>query len=840
MESSYVPGSGPMSAEICVVGEAPGRQEEREGAPFVGQSGKLKREWIGAAGFNPGKIRFENVYPMFPEPDGFIGNVPQEVLEQWSQDLLARLDILSSVKLIVPTGNTALHALTGLKNITQRRGSLYWWEQNTGRRCKVVPTIHPAAVLREPKFEARCRADWRKIKWEVENIDVDVLQRTLITNPSDAQIEHWMHVLSTKPVSTPLAFDIETNPAKNTILCISFAYSATEAISIPFSKHHESFIRYMIAEDTHPKITQTGHYDCYWLAKKLEVLPLNWRWDTFALSHIRTPFGPHSLAYQASIYTREPWYKGGDEDTGEKSWRSDNWTTLLEYNAKDSAVTWEIGMHHIAHITAKGMLDIYLRDYQAMFMPMLKTMLHGIEMDMEELAETFDRLLSDAYKARDEAAKISGRNLFTFNTQAQETAWGIWTGVLDDLDPSVIKKLARSKKEYRDHIIEVEEKGISNEILQDVLYKHFKFPIKRKRSTKNPTTDEAALLELRTRFTGVSAYEDGLSLIDQVLAYRHKKKQSEFMDPARVDADGRFHFSYSFRPISTRLSSSKNPFNTGGNIQNVDRTLRHPFACDPGHILIARDLSQAESRIVDILSYNETRNKDMLERALAMPWERDVHRETGVKIFQKLPHEIDADERYVSKRAKHAGNYGMQARKLQEVLLKDGYIYSLKQCEQFILRCLEEDILAWQKSVRIQLMQSRTIHNAWGRSITWQYERFGDDLYREAYAWGPQSDIAKAVNHAWVKLDSWLIQERMQTKILFQLHDCLYFSAPHEEAWAVVAKSTEYMQEPHNYYGIMLSIPTELKISTRWDGPGMSWKKLPEREEFEACLTRCI
>ena len=360
--SIIVPGYGPMSAEICVVGEAPGRQEEAQGRPFVGPSGRLQDSWIRGAGLDPTHIRFENVVPYMP-PGGHIEAVPWEELSQWQEDLRVRLDELPGLRVIVATGNVALGTLLDIRpsmsKITQRRGSIYLWSQSNQRQVKVIPIIHPAAVLREEgersqegdfktkkNYEARCRMDWFKVAREVKTDAAHIPpSRDLRVQPS---LESWGHMVELLQAgSMPLAFDIETNPTQRKILCISFAADPFWAVSVPWSNGYKKGIRALLASES-AKITQNGHYDCYWLAQEGFVVN-NWQWDTMAMSCLLWPNEPHSLAYLASVLTNEPWYKGTDEDTGEKRWalnyleggHGDKWHALLEYNARDAAVTWE-------------------------------------------------------------------------------------------------------------------------------------------------------------------------------------------------------------------------------------------------------------------------------------------------------------------------------------------------------------------------------------------------------------------------------------------------------------------------------------------------------------------
>src|SRR5207253_11155800 len=133
-----------------------------------------------------------------------------------------------------------------------------------------------------------------------------------------------------------------------------------------------------------------------------------------------------------------------------------------------------------------------------------------------------------------------------------------------------------------------------------------------------------------------------------ILTHRKQEKLLSFLDPGKVDADGRFRSSYGFDPSTGRFSSSPNPMGTGDNAQNQDRRVRDTFLADPGCVLLRCDLSQAESRIVDMLTLHPAH----VARAHSQPWERDVHREAAAIVFDVSQESVTEDQRYLTKRAK--------------------------------------------------------------------------------------------------------------------------------------------------------------------------------------------
>lgn len=141
-----VPFSAPLGeTKVVVVGEAPGRVEDKEGKPLVGPSGKVARGWLANFGFNPLDAGYMNVVCCWPDrtPNG------REVAS-CRENLVAQLDLLSPSYVLV-LGGVALNALCPQKTrISEAHG--YWWKLSWHDSSRTfawaMATWHPAAVLR--------------------------------------------------------------------------------------------------------------------------------------------------------------------------------------------------------------------------------------------------------------------------------------------------------------------------------------------------------------------------------------------------------------------------------------------------------------------------------------------------------------------------------------------------------------------------------------------------------------------------------------------------------------------------------------------------------------------
>lgn len=138
-------GTGNPSAEIMFVGEAPGRDEDEQGEPFVGRAGQLLTKIIQAMGYERKDVYIANICKCRP-PD----NRPPEPDEVKSciQFLIRQAELIAP-KIIVCLGSTAVQNLLSTDaKITGLRGNLKTWQG-----IPVMPTYHPAFLLRNPNMK---------------------------------------------------------------------------------------------------------------------------------------------------------------------------------------------------------------------------------------------------------------------------------------------------------------------------------------------------------------------------------------------------------------------------------------------------------------------------------------------------------------------------------------------------------------------------------------------------------------------------------------------------------------------------------------------------------------
>jgi DNA polymerase len=162
----FVFGEGDPQARLMFVGEGPGRDEDLQGRPFVGKAGELLDKMIGAIGLTREQTYIANVVKCRP-PDN---RTPAPDEARTCLGYLRRQIELIQPTVIVTLGATPLRELVGVsEGITRVRGQ--WKRVKVGdREIPVMPTFHPAYVLRQYTQDVR-RAVWEDLKAAKDWID---------------------------------------------------------------------------------------------------------------------------------------------------------------------------------------------------------------------------------------------------------------------------------------------------------------------------------------------------------------------------------------------------------------------------------------------------------------------------------------------------------------------------------------------------------------------------------------------------------------------------------------------------------------------------------------------
>ncbi len=160
-------GEGILNGKICMIGEAPGGDEEKQGHPFVGKAGKNLTEFLKTVGLSRDDIYISNVVKLRPfrlsPKTGKPVNRPPSTQEKrfFIPFLLEEIDIVNP-EIVVTLGNVPLKAVMQQENITIGEVHGRVLTNKSGR--KVFPLYHPAAIIYNQSLISIYAEDLQKLK----------------------------------------------------------------------------------------------------------------------------------------------------------------------------------------------------------------------------------------------------------------------------------------------------------------------------------------------------------------------------------------------------------------------------------------------------------------------------------------------------------------------------------------------------------------------------------------------------------------------------------------------------------------------------------------------------
>ena len=156
---------GDMAAPVMIVGEAPGADEDRQGAPFVGRAGQLLDKMLAAAGLTD-RVLITNT--VFWRPPGNRTPSPEEQLA--CRPFLERAIDLVRPKLLLLVGAAAAKSMLDQKEgILALRGRWFEWRgRHADLEIPALPTLHPAFLLRQPAAKKKA---WQDLLMLIERLD---------------------------------------------------------------------------------------------------------------------------------------------------------------------------------------------------------------------------------------------------------------------------------------------------------------------------------------------------------------------------------------------------------------------------------------------------------------------------------------------------------------------------------------------------------------------------------------------------------------------------------------------------------------------------------------------
>ncbi len=780
----YVPGTGPREATLAIVGEQPGKDEVLRRKPFVGPSGKVLDSCLISAGIIRGQTYITNTIKSleFPLKHYLDTSKRTPVVSVEGRACIAELKeelLYVSPNVVVVTGNVPLFALCNRTGITKWRGSII--ESTLIPGLKVVPTIHPATVLRPKNVYLNkhlIQQDLACAKEQSAFPDLRLTPRKMIINPSFQDCVDYLSNLRTS--TSVIDFDIEVVNLE--LFCISFAKSEFEAISIPFIRGNENswspenemtlmrLIAQILENPYIPKRGQNLVFDSHFLLRKYGIAISGPIHDTMVAQKISLPDYPAGLDFITTEHTDMPYYKG----EGKKYMKvGGELETFWAYNARDSLATAAAHPNQIDQLIKQGNIPTYDR-HCILIPPLVYMMERGIKVDVEGM--------------------LAGR-------QAAERE-------VFDLESQLFSLVGR------------EINYTSPKQMKEYFYGEKNLPPYKNRKTGGITCDEKALTRI---------YRKGFPEAKLVLRLRSlsTKTLGTYLSLDKIDPDGRYRSQYN--PVGARtgrLSSSENIFGTGGNQQNWPHDLLKYLVADEGYVAYSFDLSQIENRIVAYVG----RVIEMIE---AFESGQDVHSLTAGLMFGKPPSEVTRDdhtcdlgdgthsERFWGKKANHSLNYDISFREF-------ALVNEMTEKEAKLITTRYHQVYPGVRSnfhamVQRQLGQSRTLTNLFGRRRLF-LNQWGRDLFKEAYAHIPQSTTADKINEQGINFIYYNQSQFAPVELLRQVHDDIGFQIPVALPWLEHAKILtaikSSLETPLSYHEREFVVPCDLTY-------GLSFTKDP-------------
>ena len=590
---------------------------------------------------------------------------------------------------------------------------------------------------------------------------------------TDEQLDRWLKKIS---AASLFCFDTETtslDPMSAKLVGMSFSVEPGSAAYLPLK--HDYFdapeqlnfaetlakIKPILENPAIKKVGQNLKYDKHVLAN--HGIALNGiAHDTLLQSYV---FESHKTHGMDALSERHLGIKTiSFEEVAGKGAKQVGFNQVTvevaaEYAAEDADITLQLHQAMYPQIAADAKLDyIYSQ----------------IEMPVSDILFTIERngVLIDANMLNAQSNEI-GLKLITLENQAYELAGQPFN-------------LSSPKQ------------------LQEILFGKLGIKPLKKTPSGTPSTDEDVLQELALDYP----------LPKVLLEYRGLAKlKSTYSDklPRMINpATGRVHTSYNQAVAITGRLASSDP-----NLQNIPvrtqegRRIREAFIAPKGSVIVSADYSQIELRIMAHLSQDE----GMLK---AFANNEDIHRHTAAEIFGVERENVDNEQRRYAKVINFGLIYGMSAFGLAQNL----------NIERSAAQSYIERYFARYPGVREYMQNTREIAKQKGYVETY----FGRRLWvpeinsangmrragaeRAAINAPMQGTAADLIKLAMIAVDKWLKDEKLESKLIMQVHDELVLEVPESELALVKQKLPELMQ-----HVAKLDVPllAEVGVGSNWE-----------------------
>lgn len=833
----YVPGQGNQYAKMMFIGEAPSYDEERTKKCFTGPSGNVLNECLKNAGITRGELWITNVFKyMIAAQPKDSKPIPAQVrakmagidVQQSINELRIEIDQIKP-NVICLLGGTALWALFGKDKITPYRGSiLSLWNY------KCVPTYHPASVLHTEEGKASywqkviIELDLKRVKEQSNFPEINRPSRNLIVCRNSAQLEEFYlrakQFAKEKKRKIKLSVDIEA--LRCIPVCVSLAFDHITGICVPLWNKTPMtkisdipmsdlvsiwlLIDKILNDPDFLLIGQNFKYDQDKLKRLGFSFPKLYS-DTMLKAFAINPELSVSLAFNTSVYTEEPYYK--DEGL-EFDYTKQSIDDLFLYGAKDAPVTLEIDDKMDPDLDEIGQRPFYEN-----FLMELHNLYSGIEnQGLRVIEENRTKLLKKYIKWGEEV------QYQIFKDTGEELNVNSKTRV-----PIVLYEIFGLPK----------RKGTGEEVLTQLLSNVVKKDHHR-RAINNILLKRRIEKTIGTYLLALNDF-DGRMRTNYFLCLDTGRTSTKLMEPPVRPG-------YEVTELNWFGKKSKKKKYIGAGFQvltkhgDVGGDVREMYGPDlviyngvrEEEILLNADSNQAEARVIARLCNDD--------KMLAMYDSNDIHALTASwflggteEKYSKKVLGYECPERFLGKTLRHAGHLG--AKKTRAALeintsarkynIQLPMVISEKFCDlalkifhkmsPAVQGIFQKEVIDVVSRTRVLIaplpygLSDKGVRFGGRRTF---YERYGDELFRQAFSYIPQRAISDNTKCAALRNRKRIPQLKYPS---VESHDALTYSMPYRNASDWGGQIQEEMQRPIDFTNCSLPrqplvIPCSLEI----------------------------
>ena len=752
-----VPSSGPLDAELVLIGESPAGEEVKEGLPFVGKSGKLLNSALRSAGIDRAKVRLMNLVPVRAPGDKFAKHDPSDV--DWARDLFRReLSSLRNARIYVPLGSNPTQWLFGQILPTNKREGKGFIEQWRGsvipavrndkefpenylrflpdgegpelrHQAVVIPTFHPSAVLRQFTWHHWFMMDIKRAA-------------SILTNGAEAmkfqsRKWYWQNPAELKRLAASgidlISIDTEMEPA---IVAIA---TEDEVHVFEWSESFREPLTQLLTSNRILKVAHNWTHDYAWIRKKFGITVARPIFDTQGAAHILNTALEKSLSPHISTrYTNWPYHK----------WLV-NHDPLL-YCGMDAVVSLDAYWPQVQELMNRGLMPIAEHDHK-LLTPLMEMQAVGFRVNEsargEVEKELTDKLTKQDAELWEMVAPIIERKIDKFEkphlfrverkcdccgggkTQRDhcENCSGASSASKEEATAHGFKTI----KEFKASWIPCVKCNASGKIvknlpfnsdspdqLADVLYRGLGI---RARKFKGKETTKAANLE---------GIKNKPPIVSKIIEVSESRAELDTVSRLRSDSSGLLHCVFDpFGTTSGRVAGKEGLVELGTNPMNIPLEARRLVVPRDGYTFLYPDMAQIEARVAAVLS----KDKNLLA-AFNEPidWPGNPRHGTidsHTKVMQLLAAKGVVITRDQSKRFTYAGIFGGGAQQLAVELnaeaFRKGEGNATLTTEQ-VQRALDtffnvfSGLRKWQQEVADEVLRTRKLRNPLtGREFTW-------------------------------------------------------------------------------------------------------------------------